>query len=147
MILPFLLIIKEPDLGSGLVLLPTGLAMIYRGRHAGAVSTRVLGVIGILSIVLVADLVYAPAKYRVRLPSYMSKRLLVYFGRNYARLLVARHHGGGKANIAGSAVQKDSYNVRQSLDRSQDPGGLFGQRLASGPAELARLSPGFRQAQ
>src|SRR5439155_21262678 len=29
MVLPFLLILKEPDLGSALVLLPTGLAMLF----------------------------------------------------------------------------------------------------------------------
>jgi cell division protein FtsW (lipid II flippase) len=29
MMLPFVLILKEPDLGSALVLLPTGLVMMY----------------------------------------------------------------------------------------------------------------------
>ena len=41
MLLPFVLILKEPDLGSALVLLPTGLAMLLRGRHAPALSGAV----------------------------------------------------------------------------------------------------------
>ncbi len=64
LLLPFLLIIKEPDLGSALVLVPTGLAMLYAAGTPKRYLAQLLGIGGIIAALLVADRVYAPPRYR-----------------------------------------------------------------------------------
>ena len=46
MLLPFVLILKEPDLGSALVLLPTGLAMLFVAGTPRRYLVRLLGGVG-----------------------------------------------------------------------------------------------------
>jgi len=81
-LLPFILIIKEPDLGSALVLLPTGIAMMF----AAGVPTRFLlklaGGVGLVIALILVDVFFAPPQWRIPLESYQRKRLMVYFGVN-----------------------------------------------------------------
>ena len=84
MVLPFLLIMKEPDLGSALVLLPTGFAMLYAAGTPKRYLLQLLGIGGILVALFLADLLFAPPKYRLKMRDYQARRLLVYFGRDYA---------------------------------------------------------------
>ena len=52
MLLPFLLIMKEPDLGSALVLLPTGLAMMYVAGTPRRYLVQLIGAVGLLAVVV-----------------------------------------------------------------------------------------------
>ena len=52
-LLPFLFIMKEPDLGSALVLLPTGLMMLYA---AGTPKTYLLQLLGLVGLLFVHEL-------------------------------------------------------------------------------------------
>ncbi|HEX3798531.1 MAG TPA: rod shape-determining protein RodA [Verrucomicrobiae bacterium] len=115
MVLPFLLIMKEPDLGSALVLLPTGLAMMYAAGTPRHYLAQLLGIGGILAALVLADVVYAPAKYRLKMPSYQAKRLLVYFGRNYADYYAASTTSEAERRKLQEEELKDSYNVNQAL--------------------------------
>ena len=61
MMLPFLLIMKEPDLGSALVLLPTGSGDDVRGRHAaGVICCGWSAAVGLLAALFLVDVLFAP---------------------------------------------------------------------------------------
>ena len=58
MILPFLLIMKEPDLGSALVLLPTGFAMMYVAGTPRKYLRRLLGGVGVVGALFLTDILF-----------------------------------------------------------------------------------------
>src|SRR5436190_703650 len=71
MVLPFLLIMKEPDLGSALVLLPTGFAMMYAAGTPRRFLLRLLGLAGAVAALFLADVLFVTnAKWRIPLHSY-----------------------------------------------------------------------------
>ncbi len=85
MLLPFMLIMKEPDLGSALVLLPTGLAMMFVAgtprryllrlhRRRWACWPRCFWWMSFSP---------RPAGRSDFAGTYQRNRLLVYFGRDY----------------------------------------------------------------
>jgi rod shape determining protein RodA len=84
-LLPFALILKEPDLGSSLVLLPMMLAMMLVAGVPPAILARILGVGAVVAGVLVADVLFAPEKWRLlKLKEYQRHRLMVFFGKDFA---------------------------------------------------------------
>jgi len=119
--LPFLLILKEPDLGSALVLVPTGLAMLYVAGTPKRYLARLAAVVGILGALFLVDVLFAPPNWRIKLEDYQRRRLMVYFGKDYAP------SGAPKAEIERLRKQQfdDSFNVRQALI-SVGSGGLTG---------------------
>ena len=60
MMLPFVLILKEPDLGSALVLLPTGLVMMFVAGTPRRICCSLVGGVGLLGALLLADVLFAP---------------------------------------------------------------------------------------
>ena len=60
MLLPFVLILKEPDLGSALVLVPTGLAMMFVAGIPRRYLLQLAGAVGILAVLFLADILFAP---------------------------------------------------------------------------------------
>ncbi|MBL9126397.1 MAG: rod shape-determining protein RodA [Verrucomicrobiales bacterium] len=84
-LLPFALILKEPDLGSALVLLPMMVAMMYVAGVPTGMLWRILGAGAVVAGLLVADVLFAPEKWRIiKLKDYQRHRLLVYFGKDFA---------------------------------------------------------------
>ena len=129
-LLPFMLIMKEPDLGSALVLLPTGLIMI---AVAGAPPRYMLQLVGgglILAALLVGDLLYAPPKYRIPMKEYQVKRLLVYFGRNYVSYSATGGDATEKRRLQ-EEQSKDEYNVKQAMI-AVGSGGMWGKGWRQG---------------
>jgi rod shape determining protein RodA len=122
MMLPFVLILKEPDLGSALVLLPTGLAMLFVAGTPRRYLVRLFGSVGILGTLFVLNVLFAPPNWQVKLEDYQRRRLLVYFGREYTPL-----SGAPKAERERLRKMQfdDSHNVRQALI-SVGSGGLTG---------------------
>jgi rod shape determining protein RodA len=138
-VLPFLLIVKEPDLGSALVLVPTGLIMI---AVAGAPPRYLLQLIlagAILAGLLVGDLLYAPAKYRIKMKEYQVKRLLVYFGRNYVNYSAPSGDAAERRRLR-EEQDKDEYNVKQAMI-AVGSGGLWGQGWRQGQANALGYVP------
>ncbi len=84
MLLPFLLILKEPDLGSALVFLPTGLAILFVAGIPRRYLLRLLGGAGLLGALFVGNVLFAPPNWQIKLEDYQRRRLLVYFGREEA---------------------------------------------------------------
>jgi rod shape determining protein RodA len=120
-LLPFLLILKEPDLGSALVLLPVGLVMTYVAGVPSRFLLRLIGGAGILVTLLLVDILFAPPNWQIKLEDYQRRRLWVYFSRDFA---------AGKASEterqrARLQERNDSWNVKQALI-SVGSGGLWG---------------------
>ena len=128
MLLPFLLILKEPDLGSALVLLPTGLAMFAAAGMPRRFLMRLVCGVGILAALFLTDVLFAPPNWQIKLEDYQRRRLLVYFSKDYAPPPHA-----SKADMERLRKQQfdDSHNVRQALI-SVGSGGLTGKGWRQG---------------
>jgi rod shape determining protein RodA len=86
MALPFLLTMKEPDLGSALMFLPTGAVMLFVAGAPRKYLVRLGGAAFLLVALLVADVLFLPStsKWSLKLHEYQRQRLLVYFGKDFA---------------------------------------------------------------
>ncbi len=124
MALPFLLVLIEPDLGSALVLIPVGLAMMYAGGIPPRYLRRLVGGASIIILLIVVDVVLAPPQWRFPIQEYQRRRLLVYFDRPASAFAPP---GATQAELRRAADLKrnHSYNVRQALI-SVGSGGLTG---------------------
>ncbi|MCX6917130.1 MAG: FtsW/RodA/SpoVE family cell cycle protein [Verrucomicrobia bacterium] len=128
MALPFLLIMKEPDLGSALVLLPTGLAMLLVAGTPRRYLLRLLAGAAILGALFLVDVLFMPTNWQVKLEDYQRRRLMVYFGKEDAPPA-----GATKAERLRLRQQQSDYshNVRQALI-SVGSGGLTGKGWRQG---------------
>ena len=126
--LPFLLIMKEPDLGSALVLVPTGIAMLFVAGTPRRYLLRLGGAVALLAILFLVDILFAPPGWwQVKLEDYQRRRLLVYFGQDYAPPTATEAE---RQRLRKQQVD-DSYNVRQALI-SVGSGGLTGKGWRQG---------------
>jgi rod shape determining protein RodA len=111
--LPFVLIMKEPDLGSALVFVSVCLAMMF----VAGVPNRFLGKLAAcvvpVAVLIVAAIVFAPEKITI-MKGYQKARLLSYFGL------------GDKKEMEAA-----NYNVNQSLI-SVGSGGWLGKGWRQG---------------
>src|SRR5579885_932721 len=130
LLLPFLLILKEPDLGSALVLLPTGVVMMFVAGVSRPLLLKLGGAVGVLAVLFVADILFAPLPWQIPMQPYQRDRLLVYFGRDYTNF--------APPNATPAELQRlqqqqwnDEYNVRQALI-SVGSGGLTGKGWRQG---------------
>jgi rod shape determining protein RodA len=130
MVLPFLLIMKEPDLGSALVILPAGLVMMLVAGVPRSYLVKLGAVVGLLAALFVVDVLFAPANWQLPLEQYQKNRLLIYFGRNYTDLAAP---GATPAELQRLRQRQldDAYNVRQALI-SVGSGGLVGKGWRQG---------------
>jgi rod shape determining protein RodA len=120
--LPFALILREPDLGSALVLLPVGLGMMYVAGVPARYLRRFVAALAVLVGLLVVDVLFASERWQViRLEPYQQRRLQVYFGTDFAP--------PGATAVERRQARIDqrnySYNVEQALI-SVGSGGLTG---------------------
>ena len=135
-VLPFGLILKEPDLGSALVLWPMCFAMLYVAGTPRKFIVRLLASIFIFAGLLVGDILYAPKNFRIPLEGYQRDRLLVFFGKDFAPP-DATEAEKQKAR----AVQRDkSYNIEQALI-SVGSGGLMGKGWRQGTQNVLGFLP------
>ena len=72
---------KEPDLGSALVLLPTGIVMIYAAGTPRRMLIKFFAVSGIVAGLFLGDVLFAPPGHWIKVKEYQIRRLLVYVGR------------------------------------------------------------------
>ncbi|MBI3849296.1 MAG: rod shape-determining protein RodA [Verrucomicrobia bacterium] len=112
MALPFLLIMKEPDLGSALVLVPTAVVMLFVAGTPKRYLLRVAGVVGLLAVLFLVDILFAPPGWwQIKLQDYQRRRLLVYFGQDYAPSNATE----AERLRLREQQRNDSYNVRQAM--------------------------------
>jgi rod shape determining protein RodA len=139
MMLPFALILKEPDLGSALVLVPTGLAMMYVGGIPKRYLLQLIGAVGALAVLGVGDVLFAPHALQFPMHEYQRDRLLVYFGRDYTAFAPSN---ASATDLAKERQQQlgDEYNVRQALI-SVGSGGLMGKGWRHGTQDILGYMP------
>ncbi|HEX7576411.1 MAG TPA: FtsW/RodA/SpoVE family cell cycle protein [Verrucomicrobiae bacterium] len=130
MLLPFTLILKEPDLGSALVLLPTGLVMMFVAGTPKSYLLKLTGVVGLLAALFVADIMFAPPRWQLPMQPYQRDRLMVYFGRDYTDFAPPRATPAELQRLHQQQLD-DEYNVRQALI-SVGSGGLMGKGWRQG---------------
>jgi rod shape determining protein RodA len=136
MMLPFVFIMKEPDLGSALVLLPTGLAMMFVAGTPRKYLVRLVGGVGLLGVLLLGDVLFAPPHLRIPIQEYQRQRLLVYFGTSFAS---ANATTEDKAKARLTELEK-SYQVRQALIAVGD-GGFWGRGWRQGKQTALQFLP------
>ena len=137
MLLPFVLIFKEPDLGSALVLLPTGLVMLYVAGTPRRYLVRLVGAVGLLAALLLVNVLFSPPGWwQIKLENYQRQRLLVYFGANFA----APNASAEEKARARKLQAEKSYQVHQALI-SVGSGGLFGKGWRKGQQTALQFLP------
>ena len=127
MMIPFVLILKEPDLGSALVLLPTGLVMMFVAGTPKKYLLKLGAGVGILGALCLADVLFAPRALQIPMQDYQRQRLLVYFGATFAD---ANATPAQKDEARRLQFEK-SYQVRQAMI-AVGSGGLLGQGWRQG---------------
>ena len=120
-VLPFLLVFKEPDLGSALLLLPVGLAMMFVAGVPTRYLAKLVAATAVLILLLLVDVLFAPPQWQLKLEEYQRRRLLVFFGRDFA----APDATEKERLLARVAQRNHSYNVEQAMI-SVGSGGLTG---------------------
>jgi len=131
MLVPFLLILKEPDLGSALVLLPTGVVTMFAAGTPKRYLLKLAGAVGLVAVLFVIDTVFLPPGWwQIPMQSYQRDRLLVYFGRDY-RNFAPPDATPAQLQSLRDQEDKDAYNVRQALI-SVGSGGLLGKGWRQG---------------
>jgi rod shape determining protein RodA len=130
LLLPFLLIIKEPDLGSAIVLLPTGLAMMFVAGTPQRYILRLVGGVGILAALFLVDVLFAPQGWQLKLEEYQRERLLVYFGRDFTAF-APPNATPAELDRLRDRQRNRSFNVNQALI-SVGSGGLTGKGWQQG---------------
>lgn len=126
--LPFLLILKEPDLGSALVFFPVGLVMMLVAGVPEIYLAKLVGVAGLVIGLVLVDVLVAPAKLQfVKLEPYQRQRLLVYFGQDFA----PKNATPAEKRYYQRLENEKSYNIRQALI-SVGSGGMFGKGWGEG---------------
>jgi rod shape determining protein RodA len=127
LLLPFALVMIEPDLGSALVLLPTGFFMMYAAGTPKRFLLRLVGGAGLCAALLLVDVLFLSPNWQIKLQDYQRRRLMVYLHRDYAPA------GASKAERERLKRKQldESYNVRQALI-SVGSGGLMGKGWRQG---------------
>ncbi len=83
-VVPFILVLREPDLGSALVFLAISLAMMFAAGVPGPMLGGLVGSLGLLVVLAVAAIVFLPQQIKIVEP-YQKTRLMTYFGRDKSR--------------------------------------------------------------
>jgi rod shape determining protein RodA len=131
LLLPFALILKEPDLGSALVLLPTGLVMMFVAGTPRRYLLKLVGGVGLLAALFLVDMLFLPPGWwQVSMQPYQRDRLLVYFGRDYTHFAPPEATPADLQRLRQQQLD-DEYNVRQALI-SVGSGGLAGKGWRQG---------------
>lgn len=128
--LPFVLILKEPDLGSALVFFPVGLVMMFVAGVPIRYLLKFVGGVGLLIALILIEVLFVPVDSRfqlVKLESYQRQRLLTYFGRDFA----PKNATPEERKKAQALQNAKSYNVEQALI-SVGSGGLTGKGWRKG---------------
>ena len=127
-ILPFVLVLKEPDLGSALVFLPVGLVMMFvagvPGRH---LIQLVLGLALVVALLLAEMFLLPPQWQKFKVEPYQRRRLMVYFGIDFVPLQATEI----ERQRAVKEYRDAAHNVEQALI-SVGSGGLIGKGWRQG---------------
>ena len=134
--LPFVLILKEPDLGSALVLVPTGLVMMLVAGTPRKFLIRLGIIVGAIGALILVDVLFAPPNWQIKLEEYQRQRLLVYFGRDFA----PPNATPAEKKAAQELQRNRSYQGQQALI-SVGAGGVWGAGWCNGKQTALQFMP------
>ncbi|MDB6039363.1 MAG: Rod shape-determining protein RodA [Verrucomicrobiales bacterium] len=134
--IPFLLILKEPDLGSALVFFPISLTMMYVAGVDSKYLRRFLFGVGVLISLIVADVLFAPKNWQIKLENYQRQRLLVYFGKDFA----GDQASPTERKRLREVQRQKSYQIEQALI-SVGSGGFAGKGWRQGTQNALGFLP------
>lgn len=139
MVLPFIIILKEPDLGSALIFIPVGLVMMFVGNIPLRYLAKLVGGAALLIALVLVDVLFAPKALQfIQLENYQKQRLMVYFGLDFA----PENATEAERRAARQLQEEKSYQVRQALI-TVGSGGLRGKGWRQGNQTLyGYLPPG-----
>ena len=137
--LPFALILVEPDLGSALVLIPTGFVMMYVAGIPAKYLRRFLSGSALIVALILVDVLFAPPGWQLKLQDYQRRRLLVYFGLDH-KYFAPPNATAAELQKARIQERNDSYNVEQALI-SVGSGGLTGKGWRQGTQNVLGYLP------
>jgi rod shape determining protein RodA len=127
-LLPFGLILKEPDLGSALVFMPTALAMMFVAGVPRAMLGKFIGGAAVIAALILVDVLFAPPNWKfIKLEEYQRRRLLVYFNLDFA----PRNATADQIRQARLLQRDTALNVDQAMI-SIGSGGLTGKGWREG---------------
>lgn len=136
--IPFVLILKEPDLGSALVFIPTGFAMMLVAGVPRRYLFRLIAFVGALAALILVDILFAPPSWQIKLEEYQRHRLLVYFGKDFAPANATPE----EKRKARQLQAEKSYQGQQAI-LSVGSGGFWGKGWREGnQTALGFLPPG-----
>lgn len=127
MLLPFALIMKEPDLGSAIVFVPVWFAMLLVAGVPRRFLVRLVAVVAVVGALFLVDVLFAPPGWQIKLHEYQRQRLLVYFGIDFAQ---ANATPKQKAE-ARQLQEAKTYQGKQALI-SVGSGGVLGKGWLQG---------------
>jgi rod shape determining protein RodA len=134
--IPFLLILKEPDLGSALVFFPISLTMMFVAGVDSKYLRRFLFGVGVLISLIVADVLFAPKNWQIKLENYQRQRLLVYFGKDFA----GDQASPTERKRLREVQRQKSYQIEQALI-SVGSGGFAGKGWRQGTQNALGFLP------
>lgn len=137
--LPFVLILVEPDLGSALVLIPTGFVMMYVAGIPAKYLRRFLAGSALIAVLILVDVLFAPPGWQVKLEDYQRRRLLVYFDMD-AKYYAPPNATAAELQKAQIQKRNDEYNIVQALI-SVGSGGLTGKGWRQGTQNVLGYLP------
>ena len=105
LLLPFALILKEPDLGSALVLLPTGLVMMFVAGTPKSYLLKLAGAVGLLAALFLVDVAVCAAGLVADFHAAVSARPAAgLFWTGLHGFRSAERHAGGVATPPATTV-------------------------------------------
>jgi len=111
--------------------LPTGLVMMFVAGTPRRYLLRLLGAVGLLAVLFLADILFMPAgRWQIPMQPYQRDRLLVYFGRDYTHFAPPDATPAELQRLRDEQLN-DEYNIRQALI-SVGSGGLTGKGWRQG---------------
>jgi rod shape determining protein RodA len=126
--LPFVIILKQPDLGSALVFFPITFVMMLVAGVPKSYLMKLFGVAGLLVTVILLNVLFAPEGwYKIKMQEYQRERLLTYFGLSF----VPKNATPEQRRQAEKRQRDKAWNVDQSLI-SVGSGGLTGKGWRQG---------------
>lgn len=136
-LLPFLLIVRQPDLGSAAVLLPIALAQMFVGGVPRRMLAKFLGGVTIVVTLIVVDALFAPPGWHfIKLKEYQKQRLQVYFGLDP----LPRDATRAQREEARERLRARRYNLDQAMI-SVGSGGLMGKGWREGQQKALGYLP------
>jgi rod shape determining protein RodA len=118
------------------VLIPTGLAMMFVAGTPRKYLLRLVGAVGLMGILLLADVLFAPPHLRMPIQEYQRQRLLVYFGTSFANADATPEQQADAKRLE----DEKSYQVRQALIAVGD-GGFWGRGWRQGKQTALQFLP------